>query len=165
MNLTSPSQVKQILRDLDLRPSKVLGQNFLVDENIRRIMISRAGISPDDVTYINAHGTATPPGDLAETKAIKRLFGDHAYRLAVSSTKSSTGHLLGAAGGVETAITAWAVDNGIIPPTINYQTPDPDCDLDCVPNEAREAEIRYALTNSFGFGGTNASLMLKKFEA
>ncbi len=117
-----------------------------------------------DVDYINAHGTATPPGDRTETLAIKNLFGDHARKLAVSSTKSSTGHLLGAAGGVETAITAWAVLNDILPPTINLQHPDPDCDLDYVPNEARPSEVRIALTNSFGFGGTNASLLLRKHE-
>ncbi len=126
--------------------------------------IDDAGMTPGEVDYINAHGTATPTGDKAETLAIKKLFGDHAHRLAVSSTKSSTGHLLGAAGGVETAITAWAVLNDIMPPTINLQNPDPDCDLDYVPNEARQAEVRVALTNSFGFGGTNASLLLQKHK-
>ncbi len=116
----------------------------------------------EDVDYLNAHGTATPTGDRAETLAIRKLFGAHADRLAVSSTKSFTGHLLGAAGGVETAFTAWTVMNDILPPTINLHNPDPDCDLDFVPNEARSAEVRHALTNSFGFGGTNASLLLRK---
>lgn len=131
---------------------------------VMKATVDDAGVPLSAVDYINAHGTATPPGDRAETLAIKKLFGDHARKLAVSSTKSSTGHLLGAAGGVETAITAWAVLNDILPPTINLRNPDPDCDLDYVPNEARSAEVHYALTNSFGFGGTNASLLLKKHE-
>ena len=136
-------------------------------DGAKRVMLATiedGGAAPEDVDYINAHGTATPPGDRAEVLAIKKTFGDHARRLAVSSTKSSTGHLLGAAGGVETAITAWAVHEGLMPPTINLHNPDPECDLDFVPNEARPAEIRYALTNSFGFGGTNASLLLRKHE-
>jgi 3-oxoacyl-[acyl-carrier-protein] synthase II len=126
--------------------------------------IADAGIRPDEVDYINAHGTSTPPNDRIETLAIKRLFGEHAYRLAVSSTKSMIGHLLGAAGAVEAGITILAVHRGVLPPTINYETPDPDCDLDYVPNKARKAQVRYALSNSFGFGGTNAALLFKRYE-
>jgi 3-oxoacyl-[acyl-carrier-protein] synthase II len=121
-----------------------------------------AGVGPEAVDYINAHGTSTPAGDKAETLAIHRVFGDKAKQLAVSSTKSMTGHLLGAAGGLETAITALAVAHDTVPPTINYETPDPECDLDYVPNQSRRMPVRYALNNSFGFGGTNASLLLKK---
>jgi 3-oxoacyl-[acyl-carrier-protein] synthase II len=121
-----------------------------------------AGIAAEEVDYINAHGTSTPMGDRVETLAIKRVFGAHAGKLAVSSTKSMTGHLLGAAGGIETAITARAVRDGRIPPTINLEQPDPDCDLDYVPNEARQTTIRHALNNGFGFGGTNGSLILKR---
>jgi 3-oxoacyl-[acyl-carrier-protein] synthase II len=126
--------------------------------------ITDAGVKPEQVNYINAHGTSTPPNDRIETYAIKKLFGDHAYKLAVSSTKSMIGHLLGAAGAVEAGISALVVERGVIPPTINYETPDPDCDLDYVPNKARKANVRYALSNSFGFGGTNASLLFKKYE-
>jgi 3-oxoacyl-[acyl-carrier-protein] synthase II len=126
--------------------------------------IKDAGIEPHQVDYINAHGTSTPPNDRIETAAIKRLFGDHARKLAVSSTKSMIGHLLGAAGAVEAGITSLVVQRGIIPPTINYETPDPDCDLDYVPNKVRKADVRYALSNSFGFGGTNASLLFKRYE-
>ena len=124
--------------------------------------ITDAGIKPDQVDYINAHGTSTPPNDRIETYAIKQLFGDHAHKLAVSSTKSMIGHLLGAAGAVEAGITSLVVQRGIIPPTINYETPDPDCDLDYVPNKVRKANVRYALSNSFGFGGTNASLLVQE---
>jgi len=131
---------------------------------VMKAAIEDAVAELSSVDYINAHGTATIPGDRTETLAIKKLFGDHAYKLAVSSTKSSTGHLLGAAGGVETAITAWAVSTDILPATINLHNPDPDCDLDYVPNEVRPSEVRFALNNSFGFGGTNASLLLKKHE-
>jgi 3-oxoacyl-[acyl-carrier-protein] synthase II len=120
-----------------------------------------AGIQPEQVGYINAHGTSTPMGDKVETVAIKMVFGPYAKKVPVSSTKSSTGHLLGAAGGFETAICALALHHGVLPPTINYETPDPECDLDYVPNEARQARIEYALSNSFGFGGTNACLVLK----
>ena len=120
-----------------------------------------AGIEPEQVEYINAHGTSTPMGDRVETIAIKMVFGDYAKKVAVSSTKSSTGHLLGAAGGLETGIVALALHHGILPPTINYETPDPECDLDYVPNVAREKRVEYALSNSFGFGGTNGCLVLK----
>jgi 3-oxoacyl-[acyl-carrier-protein] synthase II len=127
--------------------------------------LSDAGLDPTAVSYINAHGTSTPYNDKFETIAIKRVFGEHAYRLAVSSTKSMTGHLLGAAGGIEAIATALAIQHGILPPTVNYETPDPDCDLDYVPNQARKQEIEVALTNAFGFGGTNATLALRKFRA
>jgi len=136
-------------------------------EGAARVMsmaLNDAGVPPEVVQYINAHGTSTPYNDKTETIAVKAVFGEHAKKLAISSTKSMTGHLLGAAGGAETAITALAIYHQIMPPTINYEFPDPDCDLDYVPNQARPAEIIYALTNSFGFGGTNASLLLKKFE-
>jgi 3-oxoacyl-[acyl-carrier-protein] synthase II len=126
--------------------------------------ITDAGIGPEQITYINAHGTSTPPNDRIETLAIKRLFGDHSRKLAVSSTKSMIGHLLGAAGAVEAGITTLAVERGTLPPTTNYDTPDPDCDLDYVPNKVRKADVRYALSNSFGFGGTNASLLFKRYE-
>lgn len=123
-----------------------------------------AGIEPTAVDYINAHATATPPGDKAETLAIKKIFGQHAYKLAVSSTKSMTGHLLGASGGLEAIACILAMVHGVIPPTINYQTPDPDCDLDIVPNTARVADVNVALSNSFGFGGHNATLVFKKYR-
>jgi len=123
-----------------------------------------AGIRPEEVDYINAHGTSTEYNDLYETIAIKTVFKEHARKLPVSSTKSMTGHLLGGAGGVESIITILTIYQGIIPPTINYETPDPNCDLDYVPNVARKAEVRVALSNSFGFGGTNAVLIFKKFE-
>jgi 3-oxoacyl-[acyl-carrier-protein] synthase II len=126
--------------------------------------IHSAGIAPDAVDYINAHGTSTPHNDRIETRAIKRAFGDHATKLAVSSSKSMTGHLLGAAGGLEAGITILAVHHGKVPPTVNLENPDDDLDLDYVPNVSREMPIRYALSNSFGFGGTNGSLLFKKFE-
>jgi 3-oxoacyl-[acyl-carrier-protein] synthase II len=129
-----------------------------------QLALKDARVTPDQVDYINAHGTSTPVGDVNETLAIKTVFNQHARTLAVSSTKSMTGHLLGAAGGIESVITVLAVYHGIFPPTINLETPDPECDLDYVPNTARSAKVRYALTNSFGFGGTNASLLIKKFE-
>ena len=123
-----------------------------------------AGINPADVDYINAHGTSTQAGDAAETQAVKRCFGDHAGRVAISSTKSMTGHLLGAAGGIEAIFSALALRDQVAPPTINYITPDPDCDLDYVPNEAREMKINIVMSNSFGFGGTNSTLILRKAE-
>jgi 3-oxoacyl-[acyl-carrier-protein] synthase II len=122
------------------------------------------GVDPQEVHYINAHGTSTPFNDKIETVAIKRLFGQHASRIGINSTKSMMGHLLGAAGGVEAGITALCLKNQIMPPTINYQFPDPECDLDYVPNTSRPAEVRYALSNSFGFGGTNGALLFKRFE-
>jgi len=131
---------------------------------VMKLAIDEAGISPADIQYINAHGTSTPYNDRVETLAIKTVFGEAARKVAVSSTKSMTGHLLGAAGGIEAGITALTIDRQVIPPTINYEFPDPDCDLDYVPNKPRAAEVIYALTNSFGFGGTNACLLLKKFE-
>ncbi|MGH7966818.1 MAG: beta-ketoacyl-ACP synthase II [Candidatus Binatia bacterium] len=127
------------------------------------LALRSGSIHPTEVDYINAHGTSTPLNDATETLAIKRVFGEHAARLAVSSTKSMTGHLIGAAGGVEAIYTALALARGIIPPTINYEEPDPACDLDYVPNVARPAPIRVALSNSFGFGGTNACLVLRKW--
>ncbi|HXH64956.1 MAG TPA: beta-ketoacyl-ACP synthase II [Mariprofundaceae bacterium] len=126
--------------------------------------LASAGIAPGEVDYINAHGTSTPAGDLAETQGIKSVFGDHARSLMVSSTKSMTGHLLGAAGGIEAAFTVLAVHHGVVPPTINLDDPDPECDLDYVPHTAREANIRVAISNSFGFGGTNASVVMRKFD-
>ena len=126
--------------------------------------IERAGLQPEDIDYINAHGTSTKLNDASETKAIKTLFGEHASKLAVSSTKSMTGHLLGGAGGVEAIYMALTIENGIIPPTTNYDTPDPECDLDYVPNVARKGKVNVAMSNSFGFGGTNASLVLKEFN-
>ncbi len=126
--------------------------------------IRDAGIAPQDVQYINAHGTSTPFNDKFETQGIKEVFGEHAYRLAISSTKSMLGHPLGAAGGIEGAISTLAIRDQILPPTINQEARDPDCDLDYVPNQARKAEVVYAMSNSFGFGGTNACIMLKKFN-
>ena len=127
-----------------------------------RNVVEEAGIRPEDVSYINAHGTSTPYNDKFETGAIKKAFGDHAYKVAVSSTKGMTGHLLGAAGGVESAVCALAIRDGKIPATINYNEPDPDCDLDYVPNEMREAEVNVAICNNLGFGGHNATLLFKK---
>ena len=129
-----------------------------------KMALDNAGLAPDAVDYINAHGTSTPAGDKAETIAVKKLFGDHAQSLAFASTKSMTGHLLGAAGGLESAASAMAVFHDAIPPTINYRTPDPECDLDCVPNEARHTTVRVALNNSFGFGGTNATILIGKHQ-
>lgn len=125
--------------------------------------LKSAGIKPEDIDYINAHGTSTHYNDKYETAAIKSVFGDHAYKLAVSSTKSMTGHMLGAAGGIEGIITALAIEEGVLPPTINYKNPDPECDLDYVVNQKRDADIKYALSNSLGFGGHNAAIVLKKY--
>ncbi len=129
-----------------------------------QLAIENAGIAPADVDYINAHGTSTHFNDMCETQAIKTVFGEHAYKLAISSTKSMTGHMLGAAGGMEAIATALTIDEGIIPPTINYETPDDGLDLDYVPNKARAAEINIAMSNSFGFGGHNACIILKKYK-
>ncbi len=132
---------------------------------VMRVAIEQAGINPQSVEYVNAHGTSTPYNDKLETLAIKKCFGEHARALAISSTKSMTGHLLGAAGGLEAGITALAMRDQVIPPTINLENPDPECDLDYVPNEQRSVAMTYALSNSFGFGGTNASLLFKRYEA
>lgn len=126
--------------------------------------IEDAGLKPEDIDYINAHGTSTEYNDKYETAAIKEVFGEHSYKLAVSSTKSMTGHLLGAAGGVEAIFTVLAIQNSVLPPTMNYETPDPDCDLDYVPNKVRKQEIRAAISNSLGFGGHNATIAFKKYE-
>jgi 3-oxoacyl-[acyl-carrier-protein] synthase II len=128
-----------------------------------RMALRHGGLNPTDVSYINAHGTSTPQGDVCETEAIKTVFGDHARRLAVSSTKGATGHMLGAAGAVEMAACVLALKNSVVPPTINYTTPDPDCDLDYVPNTARQMPVNAVINNSFGFGGHNASIAAKKF--
>jgi 3-oxoacyl-[acyl-carrier-protein] synthase II len=133
--------------------------------NCMRVALRDAGIAPEAVNYINAHGTSTPYNDKHETNAIKHVFGQHVHQLAVSSTKSMTGHLLGAAGGVEAAFCALALSEGIIPPTINYEHPDPECDLDYVPNHARHIDLENVISNSFGFGGTNACIVLKKYIA
>jgi 3-oxoacyl-[acyl-carrier-protein] synthase II len=127
-----------------------------------KMAVDHAGFNPEDVDYINAHGTSTPLNDVAETIAIKKAFGDHAYKLAVSSTKSMTGHLLGAAGGAESVATVLTIKHGVVHPTINYEYPDPECDLDYVPNEAREADVKVAITNSFAFGGQNATLAFRR---
>jgi 3-oxoacyl-[acyl-carrier-protein] synthase II len=131
---------------------------------VMEMALRHARIRPDQVDYINAHGTSTPYNDKLETLAIKRLFGEHAGKLAISSTKSMTGHLLGAAGGLEAGITALVVKHQMVPPTINYETPDPECDLDYVPNEKRAVRVEYALSNSFGFGGTNGALLFKRYS-
>lgn len=129
-----------------------------------KLALADAGVAPEEVGYLNAHGTSTPMNDRCETAAVKTAFGEHAKELLMSSTKSMTGHLLGASGAVEAIFTALAVRDGFAPPTINYRQPDPDCDLDIVPNEGRAADIRYAMSNSLGFGGHNASLLLKRWE-
>jgi len=128
-----------------------------------KMALKTGGLKVEDVTYINAHGTSTPQGDVCETQAIKTVFGERAKRIAVSSTKGATGHMLGAAGAVEMSVCALAIRHGIVPPTINYQTPDPECDLDYVPNTAREMKVTAIINNSFGFGGHNASIAAKKF--
>ena len=130
-----------------------------------RLALADAGTAPDEIDYINAHGTSTPHNDVNETRAIKEVFGSHAYRLAVSSTKSMIGHLLGAAGAVEALVTVLALENGVLPPTINYRSPDPECDLDYVPNQSRSRDVAVGLSNSFGFGGVNASLVFKRLDA
>lgn len=128
------------------------------------LALEDAGVSAENVDYINAHGTSTILNDKVETKAIKAVFKEHAQKLMISSTKSMTGHMLGAAGAIEAAATALALKEGIIPPTINYSVPDPDCDLDYVPNEARKVDFNMALSNSLGFGGHNATIAIKKFN-
>jgi 3-oxoacyl-[acyl-carrier-protein] synthase II len=129
-----------------------------------RMALDSARLSPSDISYINAHGTSTPQGDVCETQAIKAVFGEHARKLAVSSTKGATGHMLGAAGAVEMAICAKAIEQGVVPPTINYEHPDPDCDLDYVPNTARQMAVDAVVNNSFGFGGHNATLVARRFK-
>lgn len=129
-----------------------------------KMAIADGGLAPEDIDYINAHGTSTDYNDKYETMAIKEVFGEHAYKLAVSSTKSMTGHLLGAAGGIEAIFTVLAIKESVLPPTINYETPDPECDLDYVPNEARNKEIKAAISNSLGFGGHNATIAFKKYS-
>jgi 3-oxoacyl-[acyl-carrier-protein] synthase II len=129
-----------------------------------RMALRNGGLNLEDISYINAHGTSTPQGDIAETEAVKSVFGDYASKLAVSSTKGATGHMLGAAGAVEMTICAKAIQTDCIPPTINYQVPDPECNLDYVPNTARKMKVKATISNSFGFGGHNASIAAKKFE-
>ncbi|HMG56795.1 MAG TPA: beta-ketoacyl synthase N-terminal-like domain-containing protein, partial [Kofleriaceae bacterium] len=129
-----------------------------------RAALNDARMEPSAIKYINAHGTSTELNDKNETIAVKAVFGDHARRLAMSSTKSMTGHTLGAAGGIEAAITALAVARGVLPPTTNYETPDPDCDLDYIPNQARELRVDAAMSNSFGFGGTNSALVMTRYQ-
>jgi len=129
-----------------------------------KLALKNAGINPQDVDYVNAHGTSTPAGDVGESQAVKTAFGDHAYKVAVSSTKSMTGHLLGAAGGIEAVFTALAIRDQVAPPTINLDNPDPECDLDYVPGEARPMKIDIAMSNSFGFGGTNGTLIFRKLD-
>ena len=128
-----------------------------------KMALRSGGLNLTDISYINAHGTSTPQGDVCETQAIKSVFGEHARKLAVSSTKGATGHMLGAAGAVEMAVCTLAIQNGIVPPTLNYTTPDPECDLDYVPNVAREMSVNAVVNNSFGFGGHNSTIAAKKF--
>ncbi len=129
-----------------------------------KMALEDAGLNPEDVDYINAHGTSTPLNDYCETRAIKSVFGDHAYKIPVSSTKSMTGHLLGGAGGIESVFSVKSIVDGVVPPTINYENPDPDCDLDYCPNEARQMDLDVVMSNSFGFGGTNAVVIFRKFK-
>ena len=129
-----------------------------------RMALADAKLAPEAIGYVNAHGTSTKFNDATETLAIKKVFGEHARKLAISSTKSMTGHTLGAAGGIEAGITALTLARGVLPPTMNYDTPDPECDLDYVPNQAREALVDAVLSNSFGFGGTNAALLLVRYK-
>jgi 3-oxoacyl-[acyl-carrier-protein] synthase II len=136
--------------------------DFVGVSEMMQAALQRAGLEPEDVDYINAHGTSTPLGDLAETKAIKDVFGAHAYELAVSSTKSMMGHTFGAAGAIEAMMCILAIRDGVLPPTINYEVPDPECDLDYVPNEARKAEVKVALSNAMGLGGHNGCVILAR---
>jgi 3-oxoacyl-[acyl-carrier-protein] synthase II len=133
-------------------------------KEIMRAALQRAGVEPERVGYLNAHGTSTPQGDLAETRAIKEVFGDHAYELAVSSTKSVTGHCFGAAGAIEAMMCVLAVKEAVLPPTMNYETPDPECDLDYVPNEARHAQVDVALSNAMGLGGHNGCVLVGRVD-
>ena len=128
-----------------------------------QVALRSAGLNPEDVSYINAHGTSTPLGDIAETKAVKTVFGEHARKVVISSTKGATGHMLGAAGAVEMTACILAMKHDLVPPTINYEVPDPECDLDYVPNKAREMKVNAIINNSFGFGGHNSSIAAKKF--
>jgi 3-oxoacyl-[acyl-carrier-protein] synthase II len=132
---------------------------------VMRAAIRDARLEPTQIDYVNAHGTSTPLGDAIETKAMKRVFGEHTKKFAVSSTKSMTGHLLGGAGGLEAGISVLALRDQVLPPTINQETPDPACDLDYIPNHMRKANVEYALSNSFGFGGTNAALLFKRWDS
>jgi 3-oxoacyl-[acyl-carrier-protein] synthase II len=129
-----------------------------------QMALDDAQVNPQEVDHINAHGTSTPFNDLCETQAIKTVFNSHSKNLMISATKSMTGHLLGAAGAVEAIFSALTIENNVLPPTINYDNPDPECDLDYVPNTAREKKVHYVLSNSFGFGGTNGTLLFKRFE-
>jgi 3-oxoacyl-[acyl-carrier-protein] synthase II len=129
-----------------------------------KLALASAGLNPADIDYINAHGTSTPLGDLAETNAVKEAFGPHAKRVAISSTKSALGHSLGASGGIESVVTALAVSRNLIPPTINLDNPDPECDLDYTPHKPRETRVNIAMKNSFGFGGHNVSLIFRKLQ-
>jgi 3-oxoacyl-[acyl-carrier-protein] synthase II len=129
-----------------------------------KMAMRKAGIAPTDIDYINAHGTSTEINDRTETKAIKGAFGDYAYKVPISSTKSMTGHMIGAAGAIEAAICVLTIQNGVIPPTINYVNPDPECDLDYVPNVARKADVKTTLSNTFGFGGHNSALIIRKYS-
>jgi 3-oxoacyl-[acyl-carrier-protein] synthase II len=129
-----------------------------------RAALARARVKPEEIDYVNAHGTSTPLGDLAETKALKEVFGDHAYELAVSSTKSMTGHCFGAAGAIEAMMCVLAIHEGVLPPTMNYEHPDPECDLDYVPNEARRVQVDVALSNAMGLGGHNACVLVGRVE-
>jgi len=142
---------------------EIIAITFVRGHREKERALRSAGLRPEDVSYINAHGTSTPQGDVCETQAIKTVFRDYAQKLAVSSTKGATGHMLGAAGAVEMAVCAKVIQTNLIPPTINYEQPDPDCDLDYVPNKAREMTVTVALNNSFGFGGHNATMVAKKF--
>jgi 3-oxoacyl-[acyl-carrier-protein] synthase II/nodulation protein E len=133
--------------------------------NAMRMALRKSGLPPEEIDYINPHGTGTPLNDRVETSAIKQVFGDHAYNLAISSTKSMVGHLMGGAGALEALVAVKAVHEGLIPPTINYEVPDPDCDLDYVPNVARQTEVRAALSSSVGLGGHNATVMFRRCES
>jgi 3-oxoacyl-(acyl-carrier-protein) synthase len=126
--------------------------------------LAAAGVNPDEVGYISAHGTGTPLNDASETQAIKAAFGEHAYNIPISSTKSMTGHMMGATGALEALLCVQAIREGLLPPTINYEEPDPECDLDYIPNKARESKVKVAISNAFGFGGHNAVLVLRKYE-